>query len=283
MRFWRSLKPKILVPPIVAVAVTVVAILAVVHVQKKQVMQQSQQTQTQVKERLNKLAEKRTAEVARSIHNMCQAQHEMLQKKIRSDLKVLQRVVETGGGLRLSDSQQRWQATNQYSGHQKRISLPQMQLGNGTVIEPLQTFGQKAPVVDEVKELVGGTATIFQRMNESGDMLRVSTNVQKKDGSRAIGTYIPAVNPDGEANPVVEAVLQGRTFTGRAYVVNAWYTAYAPLRNDAGKIIGMLYTGVPQENVDSLRQDVMNTQVGQTGYVYVLGGAWPAQGPLYYF
>ena len=50
-------------------------------------------------------------------------------------------------------------------------------------------------VVDKVQELVGGTCTIFQRMNDTGDMLRVSTNVEKLDGTRAIGTFIPAINP----------------------------------------------------------------------------------------
>ncbi len=34
-------------------------------------------------------------------------------------------------------------------------------------------------------------------MNDAGDMLRVSTNVAKQDGTCAIGTFIPATNPDG--------------------------------------------------------------------------------------
>ena len=97
-------------------------------------------------------------------------------------------------------------------------------------------------MVDKVKELVGGTCTIFQRMNAEGDMLRVATNVEKLDGTRAIGTYIPHTNPDGRANPVIAAVLRGETFTGRAYVVNAWYvTAYQPIwdaRREQGDKIG---------------------------------------------
>ena len=36
---------------------------------------------------------------------------------------------------------------------------------------------QPVLVVDATEKLVGGTATIFQRMNETGDMLRVATTV----------------------------------------------------------------------------------------------------------
>jgi methyl-accepting chemotaxis protein len=131
----------------------------------------------------------------------------------------------------------------------------------------------ETPVVDQVKKLVGGTATIFQRINEEGDILRVATNVEKLDGTRAIGTYIPAVNPDGAPNPVVSTVMKGKTYRGIAYVVNAWYiTAYEPIFDQAGEIIGVLYVGVKQENIESLRQAILNTKVGQTGYVYILGG-----------
>ena len=54
-------------------------------------------------------------------------------------------------------------------------------------------------------------------------------------------------------------------------MVNKWYiTAYEPIYNSQSEIIGMLYVGVPQESVSSLRNAVLNTNVGETGYVYVL-------------
>ena len=64
---------------------------------------------------------------------------------------------------------------------------------------------RESPIVDAIQKVAGGTCTIFQRMNSAGDMLRVSTNVVKKDGARAIGTYIPRKNPAGRPNPVLEA------------------------------------------------------------------------------
>lgn len=77
-----------------------------------------------------------------------------------------------------------------------------------------------------------GMATIFL-----GD-LRISTNVPTRDGQRAIGTRL--------SSEVYEQVLEkGEDWSKRAFVVNAWYiTAYEPIRDPAGKIIGALYVGL---------------------------------------
>lgn len=80
-----------------------------------------------------------------------------------------------------------------------------------------------------------GTATIFL------DDLRVSTNVLREDGSRAVGTRLSA--------EVTEAVLErGEVFAGRAFVVNDWYiTSYEPIRDAEGRVVGSLYVGVLEE------------------------------------
>ncbi len=86
-----------------------------------------------------------------------------------------------------------------------------------------------------------GTATIFQ------DDLRISTNVRNADGTRAIGTRV--------ADDVYDQVVrQGKPWFGRAFVVNHWYiTAYEPIRDLAGTIIGMLYVGVLEQKYVDLR------------------------------
>jgi len=119
--------------------------------------------------------------------------------------------------------------------------------------------------------LTGQTCTLFQRFDDAGDMLRVCTNVRTTEGARAIGTYIPHTNPDGRPNPVVETVLRGETYRGRAFVVNAWYvTAYEPIYDARRKIVGILYVGVPQENVASLRKAVTDIRVAQSGRAFVV-------------
>ena len=101
--------------------------------------------------------------------------------------------------------------------------------------------------MDRVQQLVGGTCTIFQRL-EGDRLLRISTNVLRADGSRAVGTYIPA------SSEVARAIFRGETYRGRAYVVNAWYiTVYEPIHNEKQEVIGALYVGIPEQSAVSIK------------------------------
>ena len=145
---------------------------------------------------------------------MCKSQQELLQQTIDHSLNVARKVMNSYGEINISGEELNWNAVNQYNKSSLNIVLPQMTVG-GTPVEKNSGMSEQSFIVDEVRELVGGTCTIFQRMDEKGDMLRISTNVEKLDGSRAIGTYIPSLNPDGKPNPVISKVLQGGVFRGR--------------------------------------------------------------------
>jgi len=92
--------------------------------------------------------------------------------------------------------------------------------------------------VDEIKALVGGTATIF-----AGDT-RITTNVLKPDGSRAVGTPLAA-------GPAKDAVLgEGKPYRGSADILGKpFFTAYDPIKDASGKVVGVLYVGIPRSDV----------------------------------
>ncbi len=116
-------------------------------------------------------------------------------------------------------------------------------------------LNQNYEIVDRVKEIVykgekykgieTGTATIFQHD------LRISTNVKKANGERAIGTRV--------SKEVNQAVLkEGKPWIHRAFVVNEWYiAAYEPIKNIDGRIIGILYVGMLEKPYIDLRNNVM--------------------------
>ncbi len=57
-----------------------------------------------------------------------------------------------------------------------------------------RSTGADFTIVDAVKDIVGGSATLFS--HTGGEYIRISTNVQKDDGTRAVGTIL---NPNGKA------------------------------------------------------------------------------------
>ncbi|TAM49188.1 MAG: HAMP domain-containing protein [Acidobacteria bacterium] len=77
-----------------------------------------------------------------------------------------------------------------------------------------------------------GTVTIFL-----GDV-RIATNVMLDAGTRALGTRI--------SERVYDKVLRrGERFADRAFVVNDWYlSAYDPIRDPSGAVIGIIYVGL---------------------------------------
>ncbi len=206
--------------------------------------------------------------IVKDIYSMCFAQHEMVSEKVNTDLNVSRSIINSIGEVHFDDSATvNWSAINQYSKNSVSVELPKMMVGDQWLGNN-KSFSVESPVVDTIQALIGGTCTIFQRMNDAGDMLRVCTNVKKLDGTRAVGTYIPAKNEDGNPNPVVSKVLTGETFYGRAYVVNAWYiTAYEPIFDENNNVVGILYAGVKEEAVESLRNGMLSTVVGENGYI----------------
>lgn len=226
-----------------------------------------------------KLALNDLGDITLGIYNMVRAQNETVQQQVNYNLKTARYVLTQNGVAQLSAERTvAWTAANQYTLQPLPVRLPQMLIG-GQWLGENSNPNEVTPIVDEIVALVGGTATIFQRMNEQGDMLRVATNVLTVDGRRAIGTYIPAIDPNGTPNSVVAAVLRGETYQGSAYVVSDWYlTAYEPIYDGNGDVIGMLYVGVRREGVESLRQAVLDTKVGESGYTFVLGAQGEQQG-----
>jgi len=213
-----------------------------------------------VDQELNNLMLSNTKSVVQNVGSQLEALNDVLQAEIQNSLKVTWEVLSRNGRVSLNNLETvEWEAMNQYTKLSTKISIPKMMVGTEWLGQN-RSLSVASPIVDEVKQLVGGTTTIFQRINERGDMLRVCTNVENLDNTRAIGTFIPAQNPDGSENPVVKSLLAGQAFDGRAYVVNAWYlTTYGPIYDQNRRIIGALYFGIMQEKTETLRKGITNT------------------------
>ncbi len=234
------------------------------------------QFQTQVSKtastELNAMATTNLGQVARDVYGLCETSNDLIQQKIDHDLNTARELLKRHKSLEMGRESISWDAVNQFNKQIKKITLPKVMI-DGTWLGQNRNLTTSSPIVDDIKELAGSACTIFQRMNETGEMLRIATNVEDLDHKRAIGTFIPAINPDGSPNPVIATVMKGQVYRGLAYVVKDWYlTAYDPIKDKTGRIIGMLFVGEKLESVASLRKAISNIQIGRTGYVVVLGG-----------
>jgi len=115
-------------------------------------------------------------------------------------------------------------------------------------------INKNCTLVDRIRELAFGselydskpvgTVTIFQ------DDVRISTNVLNKDSDRAIGTRVS----EQVYRKVVE---EGQIWHARAFVVTDWYkTAYEPIRNIDGEVVGMLYVGILEQPFNDMARNI---------------------------
>jgi len=226
-----------------------------------------------VLDKTNQLSGADLKHTTEGIYNLCETQREVLEFFVSKSLDVAQKLLKDAGGVSINtDVLTSWEGINQFTNEKQVLTLPAMNIGDKP-ISPNKDINVLSPIVDEVKKLQEVTCTIFQKMNDAGDMLRICTNVQTKEGERAIGTFIPAKETGGTPNIVVSTVLKGERYKGRAFVVDRWYvTAYDPIYDNKGNIVGMLYAGIPQESASALRKAIMDIVIGKTGYVFVFNG-----------
>jgi methyl-accepting chemotaxis protein len=114
--------------------------------------------------------------------------------------------------------------------------------------------------VDRVKAVAGGTATVFL-----GD-LRISTNVKKPDGSRAVGTRLAP-------GPAFETVFgKQQTYSGEADILGEPYlTIYEPITSN-GAVLGIAYVGIKKADFFSVIESLISTNIAWTAGVIILAG-----------
>lgn len=161
---------------------------------------------------------------------------------------------------------------------------------NGTIvidgkIVPNLTLGgaqmtNRFDLVDDVTSLLGGTATLFVKSGD--DFVRVTTNVQHNNGSRAVSTILittntqhnnglraigTTLNSNGKA---IAALRKGQVFHGVVDILGEPYiTRYDPMYDAQGRIIGAYYVGY-KVDMKVLRDTVENTRQQRTGFAVVL-------------
>ena len=142
----------------------------------------------------------------------------------------------------------------------------EVSVGEKTVPELLlggHAQANRYELVDGVTAIGGGTATLFVRSGE--DFVRISTNV-KKDNERATGTVL---DPKGKA---MAAIREGKAFYGEVDILgNPYLTGYEPIRDAAGKTIGIWYVGYKLD-LAPLKAVVEGGRLLESGFIAIVDG-----------
>ncbi|QJR81716.1 HAMP domain-containing protein [Alteromonas pelagimontana] len=133
----------------------------------------------------------------------------------------------------------------------KATSAYQLLLGN-------QPQANNFALVDELTDVMGGTATLFSKTGS--DFIRISTNV-KNQGERAIGTRLAT---DGQA---IKKIQQKQPFYGQVDILgNPYLTGYEPMLDGSGNVIGIWYVGYSAD-MKFLKEAIADSRILQSGFV----------------
>ncbi len=125
-----------------------------------------------------------------------------------------------------------------------------------------QLMNDNYSLVDNVVNITGGTATLF--VKSGSEFVRVSTNVVKDDGTRAIGTIL---DPKGLA---IKEITKGNSFYGLVEILGSFYiTGYEPIKAD-GETIGIWYCGYPVKSLDVIGEKIHNSKILDNGFLALL-------------
>jgi len=188
-----------------------------------------------------------------TISKMFEREYEFKMNNVSTNLKILNKFFYEKD-FQLTTQKISIEAINQITGNKVNTQI------NNWKLDSESLYGNYN-FVDEIQLLIGGTVTIFQKI-DSG-YVRISTNVLNSDSIRAVNTFI------SNNSPVVQAIEKGETYFGSAFVVNEWYiTAYQPLVVQ-NNIVGMLFVGNKEKDLDELRKILNNLKIGNSGSVFV--------------
>ncbi|MDD5168827.1 MAG: Cache 3/Cache 2 fusion domain-containing protein, partial [Syntrophales bacterium] len=146
-----TLKRKIVVLGVLAATLPVVVMILLITQFQGQVSKAASRE-------LNSMATMNLSQIARDVYGLCETSNDLIQQKMNHDLIVAHEVLKQHKSSELSRDTVSWDAVNQLSKQEQKITLPKFMLG-GKWLGQNRSMTTSTPVVDDVKRLVGSACT----------------------------------------------------------------------------------------------------------------------------
>lgn len=194
--------------------------------------------------------------VHKAVYDSVLAQNEASKGRLRIGLSIIRSKLESKGAITLDDYKPvKTSMAHQKTGNITTKDIPKFQAG-------IDYITGSFDIVDQVQKETGFYVTIFQLVDEN-KLLRISTNIIKPNGKRAINTYIPP------GHVVFDEMLKGKTYIGSSSVLNQLFLgAYEPIHNSDNELIGAIFVGFPILTKE-IASYIDNQKIGK-GYFFLL-------------
>ena len=197
----------------------------------------------------------------------------------RSSLNNLLQEAQERRNLKMETTQEKLETTNRLIAEKIQTSMRILKkdglafgkpsLGSFTKVAGIDVYDLKlgsnsqsnnAQLVDNVQDLTGSQAALFVKNGES--FFRVATNIQKGDGSRAVGTIL---DPNSRA---IAALKQGKPYYGISNLFDKpFITGYEPMFDERNELIGAWFVGYPIDSLSELGQSVSDSKILEKGFL----------------
>lgn len=205
---------------------------------------------------------------------------ESFRQEITQALLLAEGILAGERGVKQSKSRHvSWAVAGGDSNGSRSLKLPLLWIRR-TPLRPSTT--SRRSLVDEVSALSGARCSIFQRINEAGDMLLVSTSGSRSEGKRTIGTVTPASKANGAMNAAIPAVLGNHAYSGAsAMEADPILTAYEPISGTDGAVIGMISVSLREAvEAEKIRRSLSGIRPGSRGHIFALYADGSAYGSV---
>jgi methyl-accepting chemotaxis protein len=227
----------------------------------------SRSTATLVGAELTNFMSERTSRASIHGYNTSIVTYGYVLDALHANAETLRLLLQKDGGVHRSAGQtQSWQAVNQETHDSALVMAPSLAIGSWQSTPK----GDPGPL-RELSSVTGRAVILFERINDSGDMMRVAEMSPAANARANIGTYIPARLANDVANPIISSILSGVSYHGRSSEFGDWYTVVCnPLREGAGAdVFGMICVGMDNSGIRSLKEELAANYVGAHGSVAV--------------
>lgn len=264
-----NIKRKILGLTVLASALPILLVLGLILFERQTVV-------GQIENELNRLARANIAQITSDVYRMCQLTNNGARQRLAQHVQAVKDLLDRKGRAELDRRLVRWPARHAVTRQPAGLTLPLLTLG-GREFLPSGGAGAALPLADEFRKFQGISCSIYQLINENGDMLRIAGRHESGETGPAAVLLFPAAEHPACPAGLLPGMLAGHVQFGiERDGREIFASAYLPLADQTGRITGMMGIRMELPELQELRQIILRTKVGTTGYVSILGGqgAW---------